>query len=372
MAPSFPEQVDHNPSACNPSLTHFRLLSSPQFTFFVGEERAPVVAHAQVMASLSKPFDRLINGSMRESEEKCAALPEVEKNIFLRLVEFAYRSDYTIGSYPNETPTSEDSDAMEVEDEEDEYMSDDDEEDSTDDDEEDSTDDEEEEENVEEDAEEDDTDATKLRELAGKPLDEIIDEFESMKSESLFELFIEKSYTLTLRTSHAENTVAVDYSAHRIGDSDRGHKAIFLLNARMYCLAHYYMIPPLKYLALYKLHEALKLCMHPDFLATPERIDDIVALVDFAYSSENTQDRDTNTARDALREEVLEYVIVHIDALGTTPAFQELLAGQGQLAADLVVQFSKERRGEKNRTEAAPKYYSGKHLAVAWKNMENE
>ncbi|KAH6878494.1 hypothetical protein BKA58DRAFT_96730 [Alternaria rosae] len=347
MAPSFPE-----------------LLSSPQFTFFVGEERAPVVAHAQVMASLSKPFDRLINGSMRESEEKCAALPEVEKNIFLRLVEFAYRSDYTISSYPNETPTSEDSEAMEVEDEEDEYMSDDDEEDSTD--------DEEEEENVEEDAEEDDTDATKLRELAGKPLDEIIGEFESMKSESLFELFIEKSYTLTLRTSHAENTVAVDYSAHRIGDSDRGHKAIFLLNARMYCLAHYYMIPPLKYLALYKLHEALKLCMHPDFLATPERIDDIVALVDFAYSSENTQDRDTNTARDALREEVLEYVIVHIDALGTTPAFQELLAGQGQLAADLIVQFSKERRGEKNRTEAAPKYYSGKHLALAWKNMENE
>ncbi|KAI4940353.1 hypothetical protein J4E86_010987 [Alternaria arbusti] len=338
------------------------MLSSPQFTFFVGEERAPVVAHAQVMASLSKPFDRLINGPMRESEEKCATLPEVEKPIFLGLVEFAYRSDYTTGSYPNDAQSSEDAEAMEEDDDDDnEYMLDNDEEDSAD--------DEEEEQNIEEgaeDAEEHDLDAVYLRVLAEEPLDEIIDEIKGTKSGSLFEEFVENTYALNLRTSHAADTVAVDYSAQRVGDSERGHKAIFLLNAKMYCLADYYMILPLKDLALYKLHEALKLCMHRDFLKTRERIDDIVALVNFAYSSENTQDEDP------LREEVLEYVIVHIDALGATPAFQELLVGQAQLAADLVLQFSEERRRKMAGAGAAPKYYNGKHLAVAWKNMENE
>jgi len=330
------------------------MLSSPQFTFFVGEERAPVVAHAQVMASLSKPFDRLINGPMRESEEKCATLPEVKKDIFLRLVEFAYLGDYTTGSYLNDAQSSEDAEAMEEEE---------------DDDEEDSADDEEEEQNAEEgaeDAEEHDLDAVYLRVLAEEPLDEIIDEIKGMKSGSLFEEFVENTYALNLRTSHAADTVAVDYSAQRVGDSERGHKAIFLLNAKMYCLADYYMILPLKDLALYKLHEALKLCMHRDFLKTRERIDDIVALVNFAYSSENTQDEDP------LREEVLEYVIVHIDALDATPAFQELLVGQAQLAADLVLQFSEERRRKMAGAGAAPKYYNGKHLAVAWKNMENE
>jgi hypothetical protein len=68
--------------------------------FFVGEGRQPVGVYAQVMASLSEPLDHLINGPMKEGQEKTAAIPNVEFEIFLRLVEFTYCGDYTMRPYP--------------------------------------------------------------------------------------------------------------------------------------------------------------------------------------------------------------------------------------------------------------------------------
>lgn len=52
------------------------------------------------MASLSEAFDRLVNGPMREAQEKCAELPDIELDIFLLLVEFAYTQNYTVKPCP--------------------------------------------------------------------------------------------------------------------------------------------------------------------------------------------------------------------------------------------------------------------------------
>jgi hypothetical protein len=48
------------------------------------------------MAALSLPFDRLINGQMKEAQERRAELPDVYKNDFLRLCENAYLQDYSL------------------------------------------------------------------------------------------------------------------------------------------------------------------------------------------------------------------------------------------------------------------------------------
>lgn len=48
------------------------------------------------MASPSQPFDRLMNGSIKEAQESCAELPDNELELFLLLVEFAYCRNYTV------------------------------------------------------------------------------------------------------------------------------------------------------------------------------------------------------------------------------------------------------------------------------------
>ncbi|KAF2797096.1 hypothetical protein K505DRAFT_215438, partial [Melanomma pulvis-pyrius CBS 109.77] len=71
------------------------ILESPQFTLLLGEAQEPVVVHAMAIATLSDPLNCLINGHMKEAQEKSAELPYIEKDDFLRLCEFAYRGDYT-------------------------------------------------------------------------------------------------------------------------------------------------------------------------------------------------------------------------------------------------------------------------------------
>jgi len=72
------------------------MLSSAQFTFLLGDTREPVTVHAGIMSEVSEPLDRLINGSMKEAQENCAALSHVDREVFLGLVEYAYRSDYNV------------------------------------------------------------------------------------------------------------------------------------------------------------------------------------------------------------------------------------------------------------------------------------
>jgi hypothetical protein len=75
-------------------LTFASLIQSKLFTFYVGEEEKPVVVHAAVIAATSSYFDALINGGMKESEDRSARLADVQSEDFLRFCEYAYRGDY--------------------------------------------------------------------------------------------------------------------------------------------------------------------------------------------------------------------------------------------------------------------------------------
>ncbi|KAL1796198.1 hypothetical protein ACET3X_004738 [Alternaria dauci] len=74
-------------------------LSSPPVTFLVGQALEPVVAPVAFMLDLSPRFAFRIEGSMAEARENRLALPAIEKEFFLRLVEFAYHGDYTVSRF---------------------------------------------------------------------------------------------------------------------------------------------------------------------------------------------------------------------------------------------------------------------------------
>jgi len=96
--------------------------------------------------------------------------------------------------------------------------------------------------------------------------------------------------------------------------------------------------------------------MEEKFVTTPERVEDIVALASFVYNSDNTQDHDTSSKRDSLREEVLGYIMAQIQYLELQPAFQKALGGEGQLAIDVISCLRKGLSEGAERIKAAIAY----------------
>lgn len=64
------------------------------FTFVAEKERVLFNIHSQTMTGFSQPFDYLIEAPIKEPQDKCAKLLDVNKEIFVGLVEFAHRGNY--------------------------------------------------------------------------------------------------------------------------------------------------------------------------------------------------------------------------------------------------------------------------------------
>ncbi|KAF1829838.1 hypothetical protein BDW02DRAFT_509000 [Decorospora gaudefroyi] len=250
------------------------------------------------MSSLSQPFDRLINGPMKEAQEMCVELPEIERDIFLRLVEFAYRGDYTMGPCANDSSFLRD------------------------------------------------------REMVCNLVEDMVDahrlEQEKSDGSDLDVRWLRRTY-LPPWGSHPRERIALHFMEVDPGSHYSDHEAIFLAHGKIYCLGEYYIIPALKRLALEKLHSTLLACRTEEFLLSNARIDDVVALVAHAYSNDNTPDREDDEPLDALRQEVLEYVVIYMNHIKGNKAFQKLLKEGGQLPADLVRFLNEERRAEKKK-----------------------
>ena len=296
------------------------MLSSAQFTFLLGDTREPVTVHAGIVSKVSEPLDRLINGSMKEAKEKCAALPHVDREVFLGLVEYAYRSDYNVlpcGIDPNievevdmEARSCETLDDWVLTISEEEYAK-----------------------------------ATTPEKMWHMP----------HFYPTPYDRFVVKEQCPCYNGEDWDD-VASHMKEQHVGQVNYEHKDVFLFHAKMYCLADYYLIPALKELAISKLHAALQLCMEEKFLTTPERVEDIVALASFVYDSDNTQDHDTPSKRDPLREEVLGYIMAQIQHLELQPAFQKALGGGGQLALDVISCLRKGSSEGAERIKAAIAY----------------
>ena len=63
------------------------------FKFIV--EDTSYYVHRELVAQYSAPLERMMNGEMKEAQESCATLEDVEKGTFLRFVEFLYDGYYT-------------------------------------------------------------------------------------------------------------------------------------------------------------------------------------------------------------------------------------------------------------------------------------
>ncbi|KAI4606543.1 hypothetical protein J4E80_010079 [Alternaria sp. BMP 0032] len=305
-----------------PSFTE--MLSSSQFTFLLGDTREAVTVHAGIMSKVSEPLDRLINGSMKEAQEKCAALPHVDREVFLGLVEYAYRSDYNVLPCEIDPDIKVDS-------------------------------------HVEVDME------ARSREILDNWVPTISEEdyAKATTPEHMWHMphFYPTPYQRFIVKDECPcyygedwDEVAPHMKEQHVGQINYEHKDVFLFHAKMYCLADYYLIPALKELAISKLHVALQLCMEEKFVTTPERVEDIVALASFVYNSDNTQDHDTSSQRDALREEILGYIMAQIQYLELQPAFQKALGGAGQLAIDVISCLGKGLSEGAERIKAAIAY----------------
>ncbi|KAJ5976845.1 hypothetical protein N7501_000187 [Penicillium viridicatum] len=76
-----------------------RYLSSPLFTFVVGDEKKEITVHSAAFAGLSQSLYVLINGDMIEAKTSRVEWPEVDVDTFTRLCEFAYCRNYTPPSF---------------------------------------------------------------------------------------------------------------------------------------------------------------------------------------------------------------------------------------------------------------------------------
>ncbi|KAF2819983.1 hypothetical protein CC86DRAFT_412452 [Ophiobolus disseminans] len=81
------------------------ILRSEQFTSLIGPDDEPFVVHSGIIAKLSAPLERLVNGLMKKAHKKVARLPDLEPSDFERLCEFAYSGEYTA---PEKTLSDED------------------------------------------------------------------------------------------------------------------------------------------------------------------------------------------------------------------------------------------------------------------------
>jgi len=183
-------------------------------------------------------MDRLIDGA----NEKSLEITDVEKETFLRLVEFAYRGDYTVQPCPDSGESVQQPTAA----------------------------------------------------IGAPPT-----RTEDQTGSTLATRWSNRQY-INQPTQHEKIATRFSVTPHREFEVD--HEAIFLLHAKLHCLAKRYDINPLMDLTLHKLHETLKHCATTKFVSGEARVTDIVALANYAY--------ETNGSSDALRKEVLEYVVI--------------------------------------------------------------
>ncbi|KAF2818729.1 hypothetical protein CC86DRAFT_413617 [Ophiobolus disseminans] len=202
-------------------------LDSPQFVFHVGPGEGPISVHGEVIASFSQPLDHLVHGM----QERTVNLLDIEKEIFLRLVEFGYQGYYTVRLCPGE--------------------------------------------------DENDGDSREITAVAPSQL------MESTTGSTLADRWANRKYIAVIpREDIATRRFLV--APHRKFDAD--HKAIFLLHAKLHHLVKRYEISSLQNLTLQKLHETLRHCQTPEFVRQTARVDDIVALAKYTYDTAEASD----------------------------------------------------------------------------------
>lgn len=71
------------------------MINSKLFTFVIGENKKPIVCRSGLLASISRPLDALMNGSMSEAQSNTAVIADMTEDEFVRIYQFACTGDYS-------------------------------------------------------------------------------------------------------------------------------------------------------------------------------------------------------------------------------------------------------------------------------------
>jgi hypothetical protein len=292
-----------------------RLLKSELFTFLIGEGKTPFIVHAGAIASQSDTLDTMINGEFVEKHTRSATLEEVDEDTFARFCQFAYTGDY----HPPESETDKkDAPKEEVNDcsrcdithsssLKNERPA---------------------EASAAEEAEPiEESERPKARRVTKRKKGKVnLDsEYDSEERRLSKEARVRKAFknrdydTTQSREAMIEECMPVENDS-----PDEIYLPVFLGHAKLYVFADKYDIPPLKVLALNKLHKTLL-----TFTLYDKRVGDIVGLVKFTY--ENTSDM---RVTDQLRQLVVHYVVYELDTISDKKKFYRLLGEGGDFVRD--------------------------------------
>ncbi|KAF3896759.1 BTB domain-containing protein [Trichophyton interdigitale] len=274
-----------------------RLIRSELFTFLIGPEKVLFVVNSEAIAKQSSVLHGLVNGNMLEAQSKTVVWPDVDEDTFVRFCEFCYLDNYSPPSCGWDGNTVEEAVPMG-----------------------------------------NDTQSEKLAHaleshLASTPSPPRTSKKGKKKGtlasrpkqslEARSDLTEDQEYLLPERCTQFTE----QFKPFSNVTDDQDFTPVFLGHARLYVIADKYCIEALKELVLFKLHRTLK-----DFTLFPKRIGDLVKLIQFVYTEDNT--RGGSKQIDPLRKLVTRYMTTVLKDIAVNPAFLGLLLEGGEFVSD--------------------------------------
>ena len=267
------------------------IITSDLFTFLIGEKRQAIIVHSAAVSARSKALHALLHNGMIETQMRTATLDDVEVEDFLRFCQFAYTGDYTV------PPCTRDDEGIEpAPDDIPEPPP----------------------------AIEEDTWApkTKKQRRITPSISFISDHPSDASSVWAVDLKI-------LRSTFENKRYCAIHPREKLLDSceptsntaaSQNFTPVFLAHCRLYVFADKYGVKSLRKLALHKIHRTLL-----TFELYPQRVQDLVELVRFAFMDRNTY----SGGADELRALVTLYMASRVDKLKGSEPFVDLLEDGG-------------------------------------------
>ncbi|KAJ4313569.1 hypothetical protein N0V94_006893 [Neodidymelliopsis sp. IMI 364377] len=325
---SFEEYVNYLVKAAGTDAN--RLVQSDLFTFYVGKEEKPFVAHSQAIAATSEYFLSLVNGAWSESRSRTAVTPNTDQGTIVRFLEYAYRRDYTVPSWTldEEAPVVEEPMPVPV---------------------------------PESEPEPEYPEAVSQSVAVAEEAEPILIEDEiavssvpaaaewrwgsqwktrkagqttkKKKKDKMQQMFAERRY-LSEKDQPIRDLMK-NFEPQSNDSAKQDFTLVFIAHAQLYTFADMHLVRPLKQLALHKLHTTLA-----KFSLYQERLGDVLELARYAY--EHGEDRSEGGRIDELRRLVVEFIACEPKAFGRHKEFKRLMDEEGEFAGDLWDVVSKE------------------------------
>ena len=281
--------------------------------------KKPFSVHTEAIAQQSKVLNALINGRMIEAQKRSATLEDVDEGTFIRFCQFAYTGDYAVPlpsfNHVEEAPTTcevrskHGSVSPELVEQAPEYSA---------------------------------------EHAAGEVTREAID-LAPAEPDDDWGMFssprkVKKpSRKIRLKRSFEDNIYPLPESQEQFShecaprpnsSAEEDYTSVFLGYASLYVFADKYGVESLRALTLNKLHKTLL-----TFTLYHARVGDVIKLVSFAYSSENTPDHEYIV--DELRALVTHYVACEVDTIAESELFLSLLEEGGPFVRDFWMKVKK-------------------------------